>query len=301
MINSSGKDITVTDAEYVRQNLVRRTHDSHKGTYGTLISVTGCRNMPGAAVLSGKAALRSGLGLLKQCAVPENIGTMAASFPEPVYMPLKCDNDGYYTADNAEMLIAASENAGAMLIGCGLGCTDSTKALVRKLIPKVKCPLVIDADGLNCIADDPDVLNRASQPVIITPHPAEAGRLAGCSTKEIQSDRLEAVRRFTERFPEVVTVLKGAGTLTAYKNSVFENPTGNPGMSTGGSGDVLAGIAASFAAQNRCGTSLLGTAVSAVWIHGRAGDIAAERLSEYSMLPEDIISSLGLVFKELTQ
>ncbi len=301
MTNSSGKDISVTDAEYVMQNLVRRTHDSHKGTYGTLISVTGCRNMPGAAVLSGKAALRSGLGLLKQCAVPEYIGTMAASFPEPVYIPVECDNDGYYTADNAEMLIAASENAGAMLIGCGLGCKDSTKALVRELIPSVKCPLVIDADGLNCIADDPDVLNRASHPVIITPHPAEAGRLAGCSTKEIQSDRMKAVRRFTERFPEVVTVLKGAGTLTAYKNSVFENPTGNPGMSTGGSGDVLAGIAASVAAQNRGGTSLLGTAVSAVWIHGRAGDIAAERLSEYSMLPEDIISSLGMVFKELIQ
>ena len=301
MHSSSGKEITVTDAEYVKRHLVRRTRDSHKGTYGTLISVTGCRNMPGAAILSGKAALRSGLGLLKQCAVPEYIGTMAASFPEPVYLPLKCDEDGYYTEDNAEMLISASEKADAMLIGCGLGCTDSTKALVRAIIPAVKCSLVVDADGLNCIADDPDILNRASHPVIITPHPAEAGRLAGCSTKEIQSDREETVRRFTERFPEVVTVLKGAGTLTAYKNSIFENPTGNTGMSTGGSGDVLAGIAASFAAQNHDAASVFSSVVSAVWIHGRAGDIAAERLSEYSMLPEDIISSLGMVFKELTQ
>lgn len=293
--------IKTAGAEYVKQHIVRRTHDSHKGTYGTLLSITGSRNMPGAAVLSGKAALRSGLGLLKQCAVPEYIGTMAASFPEPVYIPVKCDKDGFYSEDNAEMLVSASEKADAVLIGCGLGCTEGTKALVRRLIPALRCPLVIDADGLNCIADDPDILCRASGQVIITPHPAEAGRLAGLSTKEIQSDRTGAVRIFTERFPEVVTVLKGAGTLTAYKNSVFENPTGNPGMSTGGSGDVLAGIAASLAAQNRGAESLLGSAVSAVWIHGRAGDIAAGRLSEYSMLPEDIISSLGMVFKELTE
>ena len=289
----------VTDADFVKSHLVRRSKDSHKGTYGTLLSVTGCRNMPGAAVLSGKAALRSGLGLLKQCAVPEYIGTMAASFPEPVYIPVKCDKDGYYTEENAEMLIAASEKSDAVLIGCGLGCTESTRALVRRLIPAVKCPLVIDADGLNCIADDPEILCRASHQVIITPHPAEAGRLAGCSTKEIQSDRMKTVSRFTERFPEVITVLKGAGTLTASGNRVFENPTGNPGMSTGGSGDVLAGIAASFAAQNRGAASLFDLAVSAVWIHGRAGDLAAEHLSEFSMLPEDIISFLGMVFREL--
>ncbi|WP_049963015.1 NAD(P)H-hydrate dehydratase [Ruminococcus sp. HUN007] len=292
---------TVTDREFVKRHLVRRSTDSHKGTYGTLLSVTGCRNMPGAAVLSGKAALRSGLGLLRQCAVPAYIGTMAAAFPEPVYIPVKCDKDGYYTEENAEMLIAASEKSDAVLIGCGLGCTDSTKALVRRLIPAVKCPIVIDADGLNCIADDPDILCRASHQVIITPHPAEAGRLAGCSTKEIQSDRMKTVRRFTERFPEVITVLKGAGTLTAAGNSVFENPTGNPGMSTGGSGDVLAGIAASFAAQNRGSGSLFDLTVSAVWIHGRAGDLAAEHLSEFSMLPEDIISSLGMVFRELVK
>ncbi len=293
------EEIIETTASFVSRHIVKRVKDSHKGTYGTLLSVTGSRNMPGAAVLSGKAALRSGLGLLKQCAVPESIAPLAAAFPEPVYVPLETDEDGFYTADNAGRLLELSEKAGAVLIGCGLGCTDGTRKLVRKLIEEVRCPLVIDADGLNCIADDPHILGKARNRVIITPHPAEAGRLLGIKTSEIQSDRLKTVHEFTERFPDVITVLKGTGTLTAYRNEVFLNTTGNPGMSTGGSGDVLAGITASFAAQNNDEQAAGALAASAVWIHGRAGDAAAERLSEYSMLPEDIISELGGVFKEV--
>ena len=162
------EEITETTASFVSEHIVKRVTDSHKGTYGTLVSVTGSRNMPGAAVLSAKAALRSGLGLLKQCAVQESIAPLAAAFPEPVYVPVRTDEDGFYTADNAGRLLEISEKAGAMLIGCGLGCTGGTKALVKKLIEEADCPLVVDADGLNCIADEPEILNQARYQVIIT-------------------------------------------------------------------------------------------------------------------------------------
>ncbi len=285
-----------TEKSFVRASIPVRRPASHKGTYGTLMCVTGSRNMPGAAVLSGRAALRTGLGLLKQCAPPENIAALAAAFPEPVYWGVETGEDGFYLPENADDLIRASEKSGAVLIGCGLGCTDKTKELVTKLLSGVKCTVVLDADGLNCIADTPDILNRISVPVIITPHPAEAARLLGISTAEIQRDRLGSIMKFTERFPEVVTVLKGAGTITGYKNHFYINTTGNPGMSTGGSGDVLAGITASLAAQ---GLPPHTAAATAVWIHGTSADTAADSLSQYSLLPSDIITHISTVLKSL--
>lgn len=288
--------INETDKEFARQNIIKRKADSHKGTYGTLVSVTGSRNMPGAAILSGKAALRSGLGLLKQCTVPENTAAFAAAFPEPVYVPLKTDEDGFYSADNADSILNLTEKAGTLLIGCGLGTSKDTAELVKRLIREAECRIVLDADGLNCIADCPEILNESRNEIIITPHPAEAARLLGVNTAEIQRDRLKSALEFAERFPHTVTVLKGAGTVIAYGNEVYVNPTGNPGMSTGGSGDVLAGIIASLVSQ---GVESHKAAVTGAWIHGAAGDRAAAKLTRYSMLPSDIISELPAVFAEL--
>ena len=283
----------------INENLIKtfirkRTADSHKGTYGTLLSITGSRTMPGAAMLSGKAALRSGLGLLKQCAAGICIPAFAAAFHEPVYVSLKTEADGFYSADNAELRLNHASKSSAVLIGCGLGHTEGTSELVRRILKNITCPVVIDADALNCIAEAPEILNEIKSETIITPHPAEAARLLGVSTAEIQSDRHGAVQEFIRRFPGTVTVLKGAGTLVGHGEDVFINRTGNPGMSTGGSGDVLAGIAGAFAAQ---GIDMQKAALLAVWIHGSAGDRAAERLSVHSMLPEDMIDELAGVFK----
>ena len=277
--------VTETNFNFVKEKLPKRISDSHKGTYGTVISVTGSCSMPGAAVLSGRGALRSGLGLLKQCAPRENIAALAAGFPEPVYVPVKTDEDGFYSPENARMLLGLSEKAQAVLIGCGLGCTDGTGKLVRNLLGSLSCPVVLDADGLNCIAGSPEILCEISCPVIITPHPAEAARLMGVSVSEIQADRYESIRRFTEKFPNVVTVLKGAGTLIGYGGRYRINTTGNPGMSPGGSGDVLAGITASLLAQ---GMEVFDAAVCAVWLHGRAGDIAAQKYGMAGMIPSDM-------------
>lgn len=278
---------------YIPALLRRRTADSHKGTYGTLLSVTGSRSMPGAASLSGKAALRCGCGLLRQCSVPENIPSAASAFPEAVYIPMESGSDGFYTFTNAEKLISLSESVSAVLIGCGLGVSSQTKMLVRELIRSVKCPVILDADGINCIADEPNIINEAKNGIILTPHPAEMGRLTGVSAGEIQADRLGVCMEFVSMFPNAVLVLKGAGTIIASQNSIYVNSTGNPGMSTGGSGDVLSGMTASFAAQ---GISLSASAVLGTYIHGKAGDMAALKYSMHSMLPTDIINELPEIF-----
>ena len=218
----------------INENLIKtfirkRTADSHKGTYGTLLSITGSRTMPGAAMLSGKAALRSGLGLLKQCAAGICIPAFAAAFHEPVYVSLKTEADGFYSEDNAELLLSHASKSSAVLIGCGLGHTEGTSELVRRILKNITCPVVIDADALNCIAEAPEILNEIKSETIITPHPAEAARLLGVSTAEIQSDRYGAVQEFIRRFPGTVTVLKGAGTLVGHGEDVFINRTGNPG------------------------------------------------------------------------
>lgn len=280
---------------YIPALLKKRTIDSHKGTYGTLVSVTGSRYMPGAAFLSGKSALRSGLGLLKQCMIPENILPAAAAFPEPVYIPMKTDENGCYTEDNYSEIIKQTEKSSALLIGCGLGTSECAANLVKKLIENANCPVILDADGINCIKDYTEIIDKAQAGIILTPHPAEMARLMGMSTSEIQDDRYGACMKFLELHPNAVVVLKGAGTITAGRGSLYVNNTGNPGMSTGGSGDVLAGIIASFAAQ---GISLQASAVLGVWIHGRAGDLAAEKYSMHSLLPEDITDSLYKVFSE---
>jgi NAD(P)H-hydrate epimerase len=192
------------------------------------------------------------------------------------------------------MIIELSARAGALLIGCGLGVTDETRKLVRTLIQESECPVILDADGINCISNHPEITDKAQAGIILTPHPGEMGRLLSVTAADIQADRLGKCLEFTEKYKNAVLVLKGAGTLIAQNDTVYVNTTGNPGMSTGGSGDVLAGITASFAAQ---GIPLLESAVLGAYIHGKAGDSAAEKYSMHSMLPTDIISELPQIFR----
>ncbi|MBE6852862.1 MAG: NAD(P)H-hydrate dehydratase [Ruminococcus sp.] len=280
---------------FVSGMLKKRSADSNKGTYGTLLSVTGSSSMPGAAMLSARAALRSGLGLLKQCMPAENIASFAAAFPEPVYINTETDSEGFYTSANADNIICLSEKSSAMLIGCGLGNTSETRKLVRTLIENSACPIILDADGINCIADCTEVIDKAQAGIVLTPHPGEMGRIFSLPASGIQNDRLGKCLEFTRLHKNAVLVLKGAGTLIAQNGTVYVNTTGNPGMSTGGSGDVLAGIIASFAAQ---GISLVSSAAAGVYIHGKAGDEAAKKYSMHGMLPTDIINELSQVFCE---
>ena len=171
------------------------------------------------------------------------------------------------------------------------------KKLVKQLVCDIDCPIILDADGINCISDSIDIIKQNRSGIILTPHPAEMGRLSKKTTAEVQSDRLSTAVDFAEEFNSVV-VLKGAGTIIAQTGKVYVNPTGNPGMSKGGSGDVLSGIIASFTAQN---INMFDSCVLGAFVHGLAGDKAAEKLSMQSMTATDIIKNLPEVLKMITE
>lgn len=275
--------------------LPARPANSHKGMFGRLLIVAGSRNMPGAAMMATEAALRSGVGT---CCIASNIDVckmVVSRTPEAMMLPLPSDISGVLTAQALHPLLEYAKNCTAVMIGCGLGQSGEIRQLVHSLISGVDCPIILDADGLNALASGIDILQKAKAPVILTPHPAEMGRLLQISVNEVQNDRIAAAKRLAERFPGTVVVLKGAGTVVAVSDHACINMTGNSGMSKGGSGDVLAGMIGSFAAQ---GIAPESAARSGVYLHGLAGDCAAAEYSKRAMLPTDLIRQLPLVFTD---
>lgn len=284
-----------TDKNFVKRAVFNRPDDANKGTCGSLLSICGCYGMAGAAVMAGKAALRCGIGLLKM-ALPKSIYPIAAqNILESVYYPLSETQDGKISADNTEFLLSQAEKSSAVLIGCGLSVCSDTKKLVASFIHNCKKPMVLDADALNCICDNPEILNDSASPVIITPHPGEMSRLTGLSVQEVNERRAETASDFAKKYG-VVCVLKGAGTIVADNSGrVLINKTGNSGMATGGSGDVLAGMVSALLTQ---GADALDAAAAGVYLHGLAGDIAKDKLGKISMLPTDLIDCIHLAFQK---
>lgn len=267
-----------------------REPDAHKGDFGNVLIIGGSSSMRGAAALASLSALRSGAGRVNLASVEKCIDTASVIAPEATYIELDCDDYGFMLYDSSRnVLEKAMESADAVLIGCGMGVTRDTAEITRFVAENAKCPVIIDADGINCIASDIDILLKKKTDIILTPHPGEMARLLECSTGEIAADRFAAAEKYAEKYG-VTVVLKGAGTIVADSSVTAVNPTGNPGMSRGGSGDVLAGIIASVVAQ---GYSPFEASCAGAYIHGLAGDIAAENHGQEAMLPRDIIDALS--------
>lgn len=282
----------MTIPKHIKRCFPPRAADTHKGTYGTLLSVCGSYGMAGAAVLAARAAGRCGTGLVI-AAVPESIYPIAAvQLPEVVFAPLKGEN----CPDNLKQLTTHLKTCSAMLIGCGLGNTGMTAQLVEALLDATKAPIVLDADGINAAARHIVILETAHPPLILTPHPKELARLLHCSVEQVQAQRQVAAQTAASRFNATV-VLKGHHTVVAAPNgTVYINETGNPGMAVAGSGDVLAGMIAGLAAE---GLSPWDAACCGVYLHGAAGDLAARRCSQHAMLPTDILDEIGTLFLQL--
>lgn len=280
--------IELLSAKDIIDILPERPNDTHKGNFGRLLCITGSETMIGACMLSTAAALRCGAGLVETATPKETVKCICSALPETIWLPLKADSDGYIDFSNNEKIMKSLKKATAVLIGCGMGVTQDTKKLICSIIENAECPIIIDADGINCLADCIDIIRKAKQSIVLTPHPAEFSRITGKSVKEIQSDRLGSAREFAAEYG-VTVVLKGAGTVIADKNGAFVNTTGNAGMSRGGSGDVLAGMTASFIAQ---GISVRDSVRLSVYLHGRAGDVCAEKYSQQSMLPTDMLEEI---------
>lgn len=284
-----------TTDEFIQSHpLKQKPKSAHKGTNGTLLSVCGSYGMAGAAILSGKAALRSGVGILR-AAVPNAVyPIIAQNLTEAVFVPLPQGKDGLISINSFDRLqYEILERANALLIGCGLGTSNDMTELVSAMLTTSTKPVVLDADGINSIVPNIDVLRQTTAPVILTPHPGEMARLAGTDTLTVQKNRYAIAQSFASGYG-VTVILKGADTIIAFPDgNVYVNLTGNNGMAKGGSGDVLAGMAASFLAQ---GMNYDEAAVYAVYYHGLAGDKCAEKYSPRTMLPSDIIEELKTVF-----
>ncbi|HIW74517.1 MAG TPA: NAD(P)H-hydrate dehydratase [Firmicutes bacterium] len=296
LLEPYGPGRTVIDWPMVRPCFPPRKADANKGDCGRLLAFCGSTGMLGAAMMAAQAALRCGVGLLT-AALPRSLYPIAAArLCEPVFCLLEETEDGDLALSNRALLREQAARADALLIGCGLGSRPGTEELVLDLLASSDRPTVLDADGINILARHIPIGKTGNAPWVLTPHPGEMARLTGLSIPEIQANRQEVARRFA-REHGVTVVLKGRDTVVASPDeTVLVNPTGNPGMATGGSGDVLAGIIASFLAQ---GMNARDAAMCGVFLHGAAGDRAAERLSQHAMLPTDLIGELGALFLNL--
>lgn len=261
-----------------------RPPDAHKGTAGLVLVVAGSRGMAGAAALVGNAALRAGAGLVRIATPDAALDTVAALAPCCTTAPLP-DDGACLCAEAAETVLALADGQDAVALGPGLGQAPAVGSVVRAVLKGVEIPVVLDADGLNAIAADAaETIARARNGLILTPHPGEAARLLGSSAQDIQADREAAAERLAGL--GAVAVLKGAGTVVCDGQRIYVNETGNPGMATAGAGDILAGMMAAFLAA---GMPLFEAAVLAVWAHGRAGDLAAERLGILGLTAMDLL------------
>ena len=289
--------------EFVWQNIPRRARDSHKGTFGTVLAVAGSAYYRGAALLAVEGALRTGAGIVTLASVEPVLAAAVARTPECCLCPCIAGAEGGISPESIPRI--QRQKATVLLLGPGLGGAAQSAAraaetctLVQTLLPAFAGSAVLDADGLNAAAQllaAGEAFPHPAGELIVTPHPGEMARLTGLSAAQINADREETARTYAQKW-NVVVVLKGSRTVVAAPDGrVRVNPTGNPGLARGGSGDVLSGMTAALLA---CGLPAFEAAACAVYLHGTAADRAAAVLGEYGMLPHDILPQLGRIFAE---
>jgi len=290
--------LELLDEAMVAKMLPMRAKDSNKGSFGKVFCLCGSLGMAGAAYLAASGALRCGAGLVT-LGVPQPVYLPVASkLNECMVYPLDATEDGAIAYSSLKRIINMAKSATVMLIGCGLSRDDETQRLVREVAAKAGCPIILDADGINAFNGHINLLRESKNELILTPHPGEMARLCGKTVAQIQENRLDIARDFA-RENGVTLVLKGANTVVAAKDGrAFINPTGNPGMAKGGSGDILSGMIAAFMAQ---GITPEKSACCGVYIHGSAGDRASEKLSQYGMLPTDMLTEVPQIFREMSR
>ena len=271
------------DLNVIHSVFPERKTDSHKGDYGKILLLCGSRGYSGAAALAAMGALRTGAGLV-YLGVPESIYNIEATkLLEPIVLPF-ADENGMFSSGAVQKVTQMLPTMDAVLIGPGLGQSEGTFSLVKAVLNNAACPVVLDADGINVISQHKDILRERTYQTILTPHDGEFLRIGG----RITEDRSQCAAELANALGCIV-LLKGHRTVITDGNESYINHTGNPGMATGGSGDVLAGIIVSLIGQGL--TPLLAAACGA-WLHGRAGDICAEEIGQYGMLPQDMINVL---------
>jgi len=293
----SSLNLEVTTPRDFAALLAPRPCDSNKGMFGHVLIVGGSFGKSGAAAMAGMAALRSGAGL-STVATPARVLTSVASFAaELMTEPLPETSAGSIALAAAESgrFLELTKPMTVVAIGPGIGRHPETVQFVHEAVHQTKVPLVLDADGLNAFEGQTHLLDGGRRPLVLTPHPGEMSRLAGVPIKAVQADRLNVARTFA-RNHHLVLVLKGDRTIIALPDgTAWVNPTGNPGMATGGTGDILTGMTAGVLAQMP--DDYARAAIAAVYLHGLAGDVAEERMGEHSLVATDLLGALPEAFR----
>ena len=292
-------DLELLSPDWVGGHLPTRPLDSHKGTFGHVLIVAGSRNYAGAAFLAAQAAVRAGAGLVT-LATPESVYPIAAGkLTEVIHLPLPEDDEGLVLPAAAELIRSNISRYDALAVGCGLGQSEGTRQFMERLVldqPQLPIPLVIDADGLNNLSRLESWWERLAGTTVLTPHPGEMATLAGTPTSEIQRDRIAAARKWADYW-KVGLVLKGAHTVVARSNqAVRVSPFANPGLASGGTGDVLTGIIGGLMAQ---GLSVDLAAACGVYLHGQAGANAALDVGEAGLTATDLVQRLPQTIGQL--
>ena len=270
--------------EDIQKILPDRAPDSHKGDFGRLLLLCGSRGYTGAAALAAMGALRSGAGLV-YLAVPESIYAIeAVKLNEPIVLPIP-EN----TEEAIDAIVKLLPKMDAVLVGPGMGCNDRTFAIVKTVLKCFDGPVVVDADGINVLKGHIDILRGRTGTTILTPHGGEFCRLGGMRT----GDKVENAKALAVNTQSIV-LLKGNRTVITDGENHYINPTGNPGMAVGGSGDVLAGVITALLGQ---GIAPLEAAAYGAWLHGAAGDVCAKEIGQYGMLPTDMLKVLPRLLK----
>ena len=297
VIKSQNLQVNVTDSDFVREVIPKRNNNTQKSDYGKLLIIAGSRGMTGAAYLASEAALKSGAGLIT-LACPESVNTILENkTTEVMTLPLS-DNDGHFAYSAALEIISKINEFDAVLIGPGIGRSDDVQEFVKTVLKGCDVPVIVDADALYAVAQNKDILKECTCDLIFTPHAMEMSRLTGLDISYIEENRIQVSREFSEETGAVL-LLKGHHSLVTAPSLVqYINSTGNPGMASGGSGDVLAGIIAAFVAR---GIDVKSAAAVGAYIHGMAGDIAKEHYGEESLSAKNILECLPKSFCRILQ
>jgi ADP-dependent NAD(P)H-hydrate dehydratase / NAD(P)H-hydrate epimerase len=291
----SSLQLNVITAQNVAPLIGPRVAESNKGSYGHVLVIGGSSGKAGSVAMAGMAVLRVGAGLATVATAKSSLATVAGFHPELMTEPLAETQSGTIAAGAQDRVEELAKNMSVLAIGPGISRNSETSKLVRSLAAKMQLPMVVDADGLNAFDGCAEELNGKGRTLVITPHPGEMARLAGLSIKEVQADRLGLARKFA-REHELIVVLKGHRTLVVQPNGeVWVNTTGNPGMATGGTGDILTGMVAGMIAQHP--KDAFNAVLAAVHLHGLAGDVMRETVGEHSLVATDLLLGLPEAFQ----
>ncbi|WP_273061708.1 NAD(P)H-hydrate dehydratase [Colibacter massiliensis] len=292
-------DVRLLDKEYIAAHVPPRRADSHKGTHGTVGVVTGCSDMAGAALMTAHGSVRGGAGKVFLCVPAGTAPYCIGRQPEIMVHAVGPAETASFTAENAAEIIEASKNWSVIVMGPGMGKGPGLTEFIYTVAAGTKCPLVIDADGLNALCGHMDFFHTYGSRTIITPHLAEFSRLGGLSVADIRSDLISAAKNFVALYG-VNLILKGAPTLvvSAETGKICLNPTGNAGMAAGGMGDILSGLAAAMICHDGM-DNLCTAACAAVYVHGAAGDYCSRRIGPYGYTPVEVADAVPQIWAQL--